>query len=105
DLYESYYGSILATLALGAAAAFSIGLAGEQALELAFRLAGAPLALAGLGILCSVAGIFAVKAKEGASFAQLLKGLHKGVYVASALIIVVTFAALYMLFGAEGPAA
>src|SRR5690606_37568748 len=56
-------------------------------------------------ILCSVAGIFAVKAKEGASFAQLLKGLHKGVYVASALILVMTFLALYLLFGGEGASA
>ncbi len=106
DLYESYYGSILATLALGAAAAFTMGeLSIGQRGEFAFLLAAAPLTLAGLGILCSVAGIFAVKAKEGASFAQLLKGLHKGVYVASALILVVTFLALYLLFGGEGASA
>jgi Na+/H+-translocating membrane pyrophosphatase len=100
DLYESYYGSILATMALGAAAAMTFTLGGT---DLAMKLAAAPLALAGLGILCSIAGIFTVKAKEGASFAQLLKGLHKGVYIASALIAVVAFGLLYLLLGdAEG---
>ncbi len=98
DLYESYYGSILATIALGAAAAATIA---PDSLNLAMRLAVAPMALAGLGILCSIAGVFTVKAKDDASFAQLLKGLHKGVYVASGLIIVVALGLLMMLFGGE----
>ncbi|MEO0588584.1 MAG: sodium/proton-translocating pyrophosphatase, partial [Planctomycetota bacterium] len=51
-----------------------------------------------LGIFCSILGIFTVKAKENASFAQLLKGLHKGVYVASALIIAASFGLLWFLF-------
>ncbi len=98
DLYESYYGSMLATMALGASAAFSLGLATDMAAKTALMLATAPLALAGLGILCSILGIFTVRAKEGASFAQLLKGLHMGVYVASALIIAAAFGLLYFLF-------
>ena len=96
DLYESYYGSILATLALGAAAAAAIG---SGSSELAMRLAAAPLGLAGMGILCSIVGVFTVKASDNASFAQLLKGLHKGVYVASGLIIVLALGLLYFLFG------
>ncbi len=105
DLYESYYGSILATIALGAAAAFTIPGIGEgPALKLAFALAAAPLALAGLGIFCSIAGIFTVRAKEGANFAQLLKGLHTGVWAASALIIVATLGVLYAILGGEGVA-
>ncbi|MBA4136715.1 MAG: sodium-translocating pyrophosphatase [Opitutus sp.] len=99
DLYESYYGSILATLALGAAAAISVLGLTNAAAGFAFQLAAAPIALAGLGILCSVVGIFAVRTKEDASFAQLLKSLHAGVYVASALITVGSFALLYTLFG------
>ncbi|MDX9910460.1 MAG: sodium/proton-translocating pyrophosphatase [Phycisphaerales bacterium] len=100
DLYESYYGSILSTMALGAAAAFTMpALTGVASNELAFKLAVAPLALAGLGILCSIAGIFTVKASENATFAQLLKGLHKGVYAASALIILGVFGLLYALLG------
>jgi len=98
DLYESYYGSILATMALGAAAALSLV---DNGASLAMKLAAAPLALAGMGIFCSIFGIFTVKAKEGANFAQLLKGLHKGVYVASFLIAVIAFGILYMLFAGE----
>ena len=72
DLYESYYGSILATIALGAAAAFAMSLdTAEQTTKLAFALAVAPLALAGVGIFCSIAGIFTVKAEENASFAKI----------------------------------
>jgi len=102
DLYESYYGSILATMALGVAAALT--LPGENT-ALAFTLAAAPLGLAGLGILCSIVGIFTVKAKENASFSQLLAGLHKGVYIASGMIIVAAAALLYFLFsGGPGEA-
>ncbi len=97
DLYESYYGSILATMALGAAAAMTLA-NGDAANALGLKLAVAPMALAGLGIFCSIAGIFAVKAKENANFSQLLKGLHKGVYVASALIIFGALALLWFIF-------
>ncbi|MFU8828959.1 MAG: sodium/proton-translocating pyrophosphatase, partial [Phycisphaerales bacterium] len=99
DLYESYYGSILATMALGAAAAFTMGIGRGEASSLAFGLAAAPMAIAGMGILCSIVGIYTVKAKENATFAQLLKGLHKGVYVASMMIAVLAFAILWFIFG------
>ncbi len=100
DLYESYYGSILATMALGVAAAFALpGLEGGESASVALRLALAPMTLAGVGIVCSILGIFTVKAKEGASFAQLLKGLHSGVYFASGLIILAAFGLLYALIG------
>jgi H(+)-translocating pyrophosphatase len=103
DLYESYYGSILATMALGAAAAMSlVGLSGEQSLGLAMSLAVAPLALAGVGIFCSILGVFTVKAKENASFAELLKSLHKGVWIASALIIVAAGVLFYLVLGKTG---
>jgi H(+)-translocating pyrophosphatase len=96
DLYESYYGSILATMALGAAAAMTLA-TGDAAGALGIKLAVTPMALAGLGIFCSIIGVFTVKAKENASFAQLLKGLHKGVYVASALIILGAFGLLWFI--------
>jgi H(+)-translocating pyrophosphatase len=100
DLYESYYGSILATMALGVAAAFSFaGLGDGEAARLGIKLAVAPMALAGVGIICSILGVFVVKADENASFAKLLKGLHMGVYVASALVIVGATALLWLLLG------
>ena len=83
DLYESYYGSILASMALGAAAAFSLS---ENPETVAMKLVVAPMALAGLGIFASLLGIFVVRGKEDASFTQLLRSLHGGVWTASGLI-------------------
>ncbi|MEM8835193.1 MAG: sodium-translocating pyrophosphatase [Planctomycetota bacterium] len=98
DLYESYYGSILATMALGAAAAFTFNNVENQT-ALALALTATPLALAGAGIFCSVIGIFSVKAEEGASFSQLLKGLHMGVYIASAIVFLAAVGILYFTVG------
>ncbi len=60
-------------------------------------MATVPFVLAGVGIFCSVLRNFTVKAKEGASFSQLLKGLHKGVWIASALIAIASLGVLYVL--------
>ena len=97
DLYESYYGSILASMALGATAAY----AGGFDMKWAFILAAAPMALAGIGIICSLLGVFVVRAKEGASFSQLLKGLHMGVWFASALVTIGAGVLFYLLLGTE----
>ncbi|MCK4871213.1 MAG: sodium-translocating pyrophosphatase [Phycisphaerales bacterium] len=102
DLYESYYGSILATMALGAAAATGVvrmaGDTSETVFTMGMKLVVGPLALAGIGILLSLVGIFSVKAKEDAGFAELLKGLHKGVYIASGLIVLVGLGLLWWIF-------
>ena len=102
DLYESYYGSILASMALGATAALS-GAFGADSTQMAYVLASAPMALAGVGIICSLLGVFVVRAKEGASFSQLLKGLHMGVWFASALVAVASGVLFYLLLGADNP--
>jgi H(+)-translocating pyrophosphatase len=101
DLYESYYGSILATMALGAAAAVSVVGLGAVGVGFAMKLATAPLALAGLGIICSVIGVFTVKTRDDASINALLKSLHFGVYFASILITIGAFGLLYLLFGKD----
>ncbi|MBL8746495.1 MAG: sodium/proton-translocating pyrophosphatase [Phycisphaerae bacterium] len=100
DLYESYYGSILATMALGAAAAFTLpDLASGEAAQLAMLLVAAPLILAGVGIFCSIAGIFTIRAGEDATFSQLLKILQRGVLFSSILIFIASFALLFFLLG------
>ena len=105
DLYESYYGSILAAMALAAAACVGhfagTNDAGNAAIW-SLKLVAVPPALAGLGIICSIIAVFFVKAKEGASFSQLLKSLHAGVYLSSILIIGLGAVLLYfMLDGSE----
>ncbi len=95
DLYESYYGSILSSMALGAAAAWALGLDAKQMMALTV----VPMCLAGLGIICSILGIFTVKTKEGASFNQLLKSLHMGVWISSALIILGSLGLFKLLLG------
>ena len=96
DLYESYYGSILASMALGAAAAFSLA---GNAETVAMKLVVAPMALAGLGIFASLLGIFVVRGKEDASFTQLLRSLHGGVWTASGLIALGAAGLFWVLLG------
>ena len=81
DLYESYCGSILATAALGAALPNI-----DIALRMNYVLA--PMVVAGIGIALSIAGIFMVKCREGATQKQLLKALLVGTLGSSALILV-----------------
>jgi K(+)-stimulated pyrophosphate-energized sodium pump len=81
DLYESYCGSILATAALGAAL---------PGIDIATRMnyVLAPMIVAGIGIALSIAGIFLVKCKEGATQKQLLKSLLVGTLGSSLMILV-----------------
>jgi K(+)-stimulated pyrophosphate-energized sodium pump len=84
DLYESYCGSILATAALGAALTLGTLPAGLTPLKAVL----APMVVAGLGILLSIAGIFMVRCKEDATQKNLLRALLIGTLGSSVLIIV-----------------
>ena len=85
DLFESYTGSILAPTIL--AATFG-ALGGYFATgDLVWALV-TPLLIAGCGIITSIIGLFAVRAKEGAA---LHKALNCGTYVAAGIEIVVIF--------------
>lgn len=95
DLYESYYGSILAASVLAAAAATQLGMAGTDAI----KLVATPAALAGLGIITSIISIFMVRTSDNATMKQLLKALHLGVWVSSGLIIVAAYFLLKQLLG------
>ena len=85
DLYESYCGSILATAALGAALSATV-LAQYGISPLKAVLA--PLVVAGLGIILSIAGIFMVRCKEDATQKNLLRALLIGTLGSSVLILV-----------------
>ena len=94
DLYESYCGSILATAALGVAAAVSMGVESD-----AIKLLAAPMVLAGVGIILSIIGIYLVRCKEGATMKQLMGALNMGVFGASGLIVVAAFFVCKLLLG------
>ena len=99
DLYESYCGSILATAALGVAAALSLGLD----LDGQVRLLVAPMVLAGVGILLSVIGIYMVRTKEGASMKELMGALSRGVNGSSLMIVAASLlVCLLLLRGLDG---
>jgi K(+)-stimulated pyrophosphate-energized sodium pump len=91
DLYESYCGAILATMALGASAFFSKGYAAQ--LNAVF----APMLIAAVGIVLSILGIFTVRTKENAGMEQLLKSLSLGVNLSAVFIAIFTFVILWLL--------
>ena len=96
DLYESYAGSILATMALGAAAFAGSAVEGMQ-----LKAVLAPSLIAACGVLLSIIGIYLVKTKEGAGMKELLRALSIGTNTAAVLIAGVTFAIFAWLFGTE----
>ena len=90
DLYESYVGSILATFALSAVGGY--GFAGMLL----------PMALAVVGIICSIIGSFLVKTKENASQQALLKSLRTGTYTAAILAAVLAAPLCFLLLRNDG---
>ncbi|MGI5823954.1 MAG: sodium-translocating pyrophosphatase [Bacillota bacterium] len=84
DLFESYVGSIVASIALGASLA--IGINGEGVL--------APLMIAAIGIIASIIGTFFVRTGEGKN---PQKALDAGTYIATLLSIIGTLAVCYFI--------
>ena len=76
DLYESYCGSILATATLGVAA--GLGIHGVIL----------PMAIASVGVIFSIIGIYLVSTKEDATQKDLLGALAKGINGSSVLIVI-----------------
>jgi K(+)-stimulated pyrophosphate-energized sodium pump len=81
DLFESYEVTLVASIILGVAAFRSIGM--NPALGLVF-----PLAARAIGVVASIAGVFAVRAKEGETNA--LKPINRGFLVAGIITLVGT---------------
>ncbi len=89
DLYESYVGSIVATMALAAAAGLGI------------RGITVPLVMATLGVLSSIIGTFFVQSGEEASQSVLLKALRRGVFTSAALVALGGYFLVNKVLGAE----
>lgn len=73
DLYESYVGSIHAAFAIGVAAGYS------------WNGMFLPIALAVVGVICSLLGTFLIRTNENASQKELLSTLRRGTYFAAGL--------------------
>jgi K(+)-stimulated pyrophosphate-energized sodium pump len=91
DLYESYVGSIIASMALGFVA-FNAGDLPKNAVLL-------PIVIAALGIFCSVIGTFFVRTGEVAKQSKLLLALRKGIYTAAVLVTILSFIAVWVILG------
>ena len=86
DLFESYVGSIIATVALSASA---VALAvGSGAAEFTDSQAVFPMLLAGSGIVAAILGTFLVRSGEQADFERLLWALRYGIFAAGGLLVI-----------------
>ena len=94
DLFESYVGSIVGTMVLGAAfmvPGFADNFNGLSAVLL-------PMVLAGVGIIMSFLGTFFVKVKEGG---DPQKALNMGEFVSSIVMIIASYFIITWMLPAE----
>ena len=94
DLFESYVGSIIATIALASAAIIFTGGANADFDDARFLL---PLLIASIGIFASILGTFLVRTGEQASMGRLLWALRTGIFSAGGLVLVGTAIAIAYL--------
>jgi K(+)-stimulated pyrophosphate-energized sodium pump len=83
DLFESYVGSIVATIALAISAGYGYG------------GVAVPLVMAAVGTIASIIGSCFVRAGENTDQRYLLSVLRKGTYISSALVIILSFPVVY----------
>ncbi|MFQ5613902.1 MAG: sodium-translocating pyrophosphatase [Anaerolineae bacterium] len=103
DLYESYAGSILATSALGVAAVATEAirnpafLGGATVLGMQLKYLAAPLALAAVGVVLSIIGIYLVRAEEDATMGDLMGAINNSITYSSIGIAVLGLGVVYLL--------
>jgi inorganic pyrophosphatase/K(+)-stimulated pyrophosphate-energized sodium pump len=99
DLYESYCGSILATAALGVAAFTAPELLpqGMSSIEAQLRALFLPMAIAAVGIVLSILGIYLVRTHEEATQKNLLAALARGINTSTLLVVVAAIALSWWL--------
>ncbi len=95
DLYESYVGSIVATMALGSIFSFNFAdVTPVQAIQI-------PVSIATIGVISSIIGTFFVRAKEDASQKVLLGALRRGIYITTVLTAVLSFIFIFFTLGTK----
>ena len=89
DLFESYVGSIIATIALGATGAVFLKLDDISDVSANYNAAmfSLPIIVAAIGIFSSIVGTFLVRTKEGATMGQLLWTLRIGIFGAGIITL------------------
>ncbi len=102
DLFESYTGSIVATMSLAAVAVIGVGenAVFDGATDLADHVADPfvlPLLVMAVGIVASILGTFLVRSSEDASIGRLLWALRAGIFSASGMVLVGTAAIVITL--------
>ena len=101
DLFESYVGSIIATIALAAAAAATLTLNKVDISDTAANFDSdwfmLPIIVAAIGIFASILGTFLVRTGEGATMGRLLWSLRTGILGAGALVLIGSGVAISML--------
>jgi len=89
DLYESYVGTIVATMVLAVSA--GLGLAGVTV----------TMTMAAVGIAASIIGTFFVRSGEGANQSELLAALRRGVYIAASIVFIAAYFVVRLILGQE----
>ena len=93
DLFESYVGAIISACALGVLAFNKVPGANS------FLAMALPMALAAIGIICSIIGSFFVRTAENASQSVLLKALSRGTNLSAILVAAIAFPLVWFLLG------
>ena len=97
DLFESYVGSIIATLALAATGGALLADKGlitlnadlaDTAKNFDHELFMLPILVAAVGIIASIIGTFFVRAPEGAHMGRLLWSLRTGIFSSGVLVLI-----------------
>ena len=98
DLFESYVGAIIASIALAGALAVSNGqIADASNIAWDDSLIVLPLLVSAAGIIASILGTFMVRTGDTISFSGLLWALRKGVFFSSGLIVIASAGAVAYL--------
>jgi K(+)-stimulated pyrophosphate-energized sodium pump len=95
DLFESYVGSIIATIALAAVGATALGMAAPGGFDA--ELFVLPILIAAIGIFSAILGTFLVRTGEQANMGRLLWALRTGIFAAGALVLIGTGLAIYFM--------
>ena len=93
DLFESYVGAIIATLALAGSAAVVGSANGVDSPGVVL-----PFLIGGAGILAAILGTFVVRTGERADIGALLWSLRRGIFAASIMGLGFSFLVIWWLF-------